>query len=517
MPVPEPMSAECRAKIVDAADKAAGFIFDGEEPSAATAKAAAAVGVPAGHLRLLVCAVNTGQAETGRHVGDGHLDKSASVPLADLAEVTRLAYPTEKAATVVMSDEYKEPPHWYPKTKVTPPTVQPLPTTVPRPFGSNDRVVERAHGAVATAERKAAEARITAHEAEHELGQAVGKVADYFAGQDRLPFPLVRENVGVLLGETGEAVLDLVAHRRPDLTKEAVTIANRASPLGPVYKLVSDCLPFAKRAAVAIDEAEELTAVAHDAALVLRASTMQPIKFAGVLENVMGSDPALALSGGLTAPFAEHGNRVERYGRGALLGTGAIAGGTLGAAGGEALGGDEKSQLIRTIMGALGGTALGYAGTKAVIGKPTYDHHEGHKHAGVLESLGGFAAGRVTSGDDPVGSVAGKLQDPGHLAQVRAAQTQALLTDLMAHDEVISQHPPQQVVEQYNALSQLGPRSAQVPDVVRAALRKRLVGGEHAVDPHDVNLTLQIENSLKDRNKPQPKPDNDVFAGAGAA
>jgi hypothetical protein len=92
------------------------------------------------------------------------------------------------------------------------------------------------------------------------------------------------------------------------------------------------------------------------------------------------------------------------------------------------------------------------------------------------------------------------LQDPKHLAKLRNMQTSSLLTDLMANDEIISSYQPDEVIHHYNEISQIAPRAASQEGVVRAILRKRLAGGQSAIDPYDVTQLLDIENKIKDRD-----------------
>lgn len=98
-------------------------------------------------------------------------------------------------------------------------------------------------------------------------------------------------------------------------------------------------------------------------------------KFAGIAS----SDPVSMLTSGLSAPFAtDTGNRVESYGRGVLLGGGTSAGAAAGGALGGALadGGTPRQQAAATLLGLLGGGALGYKGTQHVLGQPSWKNKE---------------------------------------------------------------------------------------------------------------------------------------------
>jgi len=92
------------------------------------------------------------------------------------------------------------------------------------------------------------------------------------------------------------------------------------------------------------------------------------------------------------------------------------------------------------------------------------------------------------------------LQDPGHTAKLRNMQTSALLTDLMANDEIISSYDPVEVIHHYNEISQIAPRASGQEGIVRAVLRKRLAGGQSAIDPFEVSQLLDMENKIKERD-----------------
>ncbi len=100
--------------------------------------------------------------------------------------------------------------------------------------------------------------------------------------------------------------------------------------------------------------------------------------------------------------------------------------------------------------------------------------------------------------NDPVDQAWLQLEDPAHDAQLRAIRTQAMMADMM-NDPIIGSHPLEEVSKTYNELSQLAPRSAQQPALMRAALRRHLQG---AVQPFETNEALNTEKTLKDTAGP---------------
>jgi hypothetical protein len=91
--------------------------------------------------------------------------------------------------------------------------------------------------------------------------------------------------------------------------------------------------------------------------------------------------------------------------------------------------------------------------------------------------------------------VLNKLTDPRHEAELRNIQAEAMLTDLMANDDVISGYDPAEVTRHYGEISQLSPRASTQSGLMRALLRKRLQQG--APDPFELDMLIRMENGLR--------------------
>lgn len=88
----------------------------------------------------------------------------------------------------------------------------------------------------------------------------------------------------------------------------------------------------------------------------------------------------------------------------------------------------------------------------------------------------------------------GQLDDPRHDAELRKIRTEAMLQDFLANDDIISGHDPDEVLQHFNDISQLSPRSANQPAVMRSLLRKRLSAGAH--EPFEAAEIANIERTL---------------------
>lgn len=93
------------------------------------------------------------------------------------------------------------------------------------------------------------------------------------------------------------------------------------------------------------------------------------------------------------------------------------------------------------------------------------------------------------------------LSDPQHDNELRGIQARTMLQDLLANDEVISGYPPNEVLDAYSEVSQLSPRSATQPAIIRPLLRKRLTQG--AMEPFEAAELSTIEKNIADSTRPK--------------
>lgn len=81
------------------------------------------------------------------------------------------------------------------------------------------------------------------------------------------------------------------------------------------------------------------------------------------------------------------------------------------------------------------------------------------------------------------------------LKNIRAS---AAISDLMANDDIIGAHHPEDVAMHFNEISNIAPDASTNTSIMRPLLRKRLEGGNAAIDPTDVQQMLDIENTRSD-------------------
>ena len=95
----------------------------------------------------------------------------------------------------------------------------------------------------------------------------------------------------------------------------------------------------------------------------------------------------------------------------------------------------------------------------------------------------------------------GEMFDPAHEQEMARIKTQAMLTEFMADDPVISTYDPEEVSSAYNQIAQLAPRTSAQPAVMRGLLRK-LLQQQDALETFDADQITQVEERLKKINEP---------------
>jgi hypothetical protein len=93
-----------------------------------------------------------------------------------------------------------------------------------------------------------------------------------------------------------------------------------------------------------------------------------------------------------------------------------------------------------------------------------------------------------------------KLDDPGHLNELRKIRVNAMLQGMMTDpDDPVSGHDPDQVLNAYNEIAQLAPHLAEQPAALRPALARRLQGG---VQPFETKELADTEKSIVQSRRP---------------
>ena len=95
------------------------------------------------------------------------------------------------------------------------------------------------------------------------------------------------------------------------------------------------------------------------------------------------------------------------------------------------------------------------------------------------------------------------LEDPKHENEMRQNASRAMLTDLLANDEVISGYPREEVMKHYNEISQLHPHAATLPLLMRPQLRKALTAG--GLEPFETGEMAKTEQTINKTKNLTPR------------
>jgi hypothetical protein len=124
---------------------------------------------------------------------------------------------------------------------------------------------------------------------------------------------------------------------------------------------------------------------------------------------------------------------------------------------------------------------------------------------GTATGLSALLSGGQPSASEIESEVISDLLDPEHEATMQRIRMQAMLTEFMADDPVISTYDPDQVIEAFNQVAQMTPRAAIQPAIMRGQLRKMLQQ-QDAMEPFEAGQLIDVERGLKDIAAPAELP-----------
>jgi len=124
---------------------------------------------------------------------------------------------------------------------------------------------------------------------------------------------------------------------------------------------------------------------------------------------------------------------------------------------------------------------------------------------GAMTGLKSIMGGQQTPTAEIESDVISDLLDPGHESDMQRIKMQAMLTEFMADDPVISTYDSDQVIEAFNQVAQMTPRASIQPAIMRGQLRKMLQQ-QDAMEPFEAGQLIDVEKGLKDVAEPTTLP-----------
>lgn len=212
------LTASEERAMLSAVKQAASLVSTGLTPDEAVEKVARDLNLSPAYVPFICHAYNTGQQLDQLRHTTGILDKLASFPLADPAEVSRRlgekAAPAEKAASI--DPDYRRAPDWADlpeRTKLahTPlPKLANAPATVP--VGERVDALRQAWGNIERLQKKAQECQRQSSEAQDQTYRAIRNLVGYFkqASYDRRSFAEFEQAAEAYGGEDAKKLAELV-------------------------------------------------------------------------------------------------------------------------------------------------------------------------------------------------------------------------------------------------------------------------------------------------------------------
>lgn len=437
------LNKQAEQRLTAALEKVAELVADGVTPNDAIVKIASAEGIPAGHINLMVSAFNTGRTETQRKVCDDVFEKAAEFDLADAESILKEMYPdsVKTAAEVrtesVISPEYGLPPVWH-RDLVKKATFN---QTLPPLQTKSGKVVTEVAPLPVDPMSLMKKAHAGMKDRQREIENRRGEVSNLH---------------DTLL----DSITKLAEYfKRPGCEPFLSVKNNMVRTFGKQASMLFSILESKNRqlAKQASSDREYFSLVNFQQEPYSLVRNCMDVAAKYLDKKASFEDfekKAKAEMEELILPFGEVQDPQATYG---------------------VLESAEKRSFIETPL------------TKA------YDDAT----KGIYKDIAGMD---VFDKEKARAKAMEALQDPAHTARLRNMQTSALLTDLMANDEIISSYDPEEVIHHYNEISQIAPRASSQEGVVRAVLRKRLAGGQSAIDPFEVGQLLDMENKIKDRD-----------------
>jgi hypothetical protein len=451
------LSKEAEARILDAIQDVCEHVTGGMEPTSAVIKVAEEEGLTPNFVKLVCTGYNTGATTYQREKASHILDKMAEFPIADLDSVMSHLYPDKPKSKSLLkessavSDEYKSAPRAgrnNPLTRSFREKIAAAPC-VPGAAGTSDQK-DRGRSKSASGERMK-----HAYNQSLDLKRALEtKRAEYANSQDKL-----LQGLADLLETVKRGSYDL-----PSL--EYAAKARHGEAGARVFSYLYANEPRLKRAF----DARKLVEADWDGPVLSRVERIckaasDVVRLRVEYDDLCGNTADKVA--GLLDPFELAPTVSTTQKTNILSGSNSL----------------QQKSAAGFLGGMIGGAAYGLGNTAA-------------------RSLGGASSLAKTPGD-LAGGMAEDLDDPEHEGQLRQIQARTMLQDLMMNDEVISGYDPGEILDAYNEIVGVTPRSATQAAIVRPLLRKRLTQG--AIEPFEAAEMVNIEKNLGEVNK-APSP-----------
>ena len=431
------LDADQEKQITAALTKVADLVRDGNSPDDAIVKVATEKKLPAGYVRLMTNAYNTGQSIGNIRNGETLVEKASSFPLANAVNVLERLFPSAvktaseiQQATDVSDDYTLSPVYWIQRRdaqekradikSVQENKVAAYPGIADKP---GRKAVNKIHKLRKEAEQK----RLDTIAAGYRVTGSINELTNYFRKVGHVPMDTAKKYCVAILGDRAGNVLDKAATQAGKLSKTA-------AHHDPDHVVDWEAAPYCL-------VKESLNAV--DAYITVK----------DIMDNFEKEAEADAVE--IARPFCQPAGKSVI--------TGSVW--------------DRQSQ-IKT--GGAMPFVLGYGAA-----------------SGVSEFMSPIAKQMFPPKEDELASVKKKLEAPSHTNKIQAIRTRAMLDDMMANDSVISGYEPDEILQAFNHLSELAPNAVTSSNMLAKSLMRKYLEQGQILDTFDIDQLLSAENKIK--------------------
>lgn len=437
MKTPPRLTKESEQRISAALVEVANMTNQGMHPNDAIEKVAAEKRIPGGQVQLMVRAFNNGQTLGHFRAHDELQEKAASFPLADADVIMEKLFPSEVKTAAAKLHE----------TMVSGDYQM-----SPRGWMQRRKAAAAAEKAVSLREKMAAVEKVAyPRDTRRADRQAATSLQDVRRGIEAAKLAAINASYDAM-----HAVDALTNHFRAPGTLPVHGVMKRASAvLGPRAERLLQRVAAHKFVKESQDVEHDVDWDAAPYSLV-KAALDAFDRFTEAHKNYLKVEEA--------AP-EKRAEILRPFGQTSGVITGS-------AWDGQSLTKEAVGAAGLVAAGAIGGTARGLASTFAPKS---------------IESM--------------VQDELAELGSPEHEDKLRAIRAQTMIHELMSSDSVIGGYPYEDVLDAYNHLAEVAPRSMQHSVMAQALLRKYLEQAQ-AIGPFDVDQMLDVEHKITQRDRP---------------
>ena len=510
------LNADQEKQITAALTKVADLVRDGNSPDDAIVKIAAEKKLPAGYVRLMTNAYNTGQSLGNIRNGDTLSEKAGSFPLANAMNVLERLFPSDvKTASEIqqatdVSDDYALPPTYWMQHRAA------------QEKSANIKNVQ-ANIAAGMSPEQAVRAAYPEY-TDEQVAMAVSQLAG--SQEKSANIKKVQDNIAA--GMAPEAA---VRAAYPEYTDEQVAeaVAQLSAPKVAAYPGIAD-----KPGRKAVNKIRKLRKEAEQKRLDTIAAGYHVTDSINDLTNYFRKVGHVPLDTAKKYCVAVLGVRA-----GNVLDKAAVQAGKLSKTAAhhdpahvvdweaapyclvkEALNAVDAYGAAKDIMDKFEKEAEAdaveiarpfcQAAGRPVITGSVWDRQSQTKKSSALPFVLGYGAASTASQmmdpvakqmfppkEDELKAVKSKLESPAHTNKIQAIRTRALLDDMMANDPVISGYDSEEILQAFNHLSELAPNAVTSSNMLTKSLMRKYLEQGQVLDTFDIDQLLSAENKIK--------------------